>query len=53
MTRQRARPISTGVAELARLAEGKIIAVGWQYHDDPGLLRQLTELPACCNLPAD
>ena len=33
-------------AELALLADGKIVAAGWQYHDELALLRQMGALPA-------
>ncbi len=39
------RFITSSGAELAILDDGKIIAAGWQYHDQLGLLRQFGVLP--------
>jgi predicted ester cyclase len=39
------RRISGSGAELALLSEGKIVAAGWQYHDQLDLLRQFGVWP--------
>jgi steroid delta-isomerase-like uncharacterized protein len=39
------RRVSGSGAELAVLADGKIVAAGWQYHDEMELLRQMGALP--------
>jgi steroid delta-isomerase-like uncharacterized protein len=39
------RLVTSSGAELAILAENKIIAAGWEFHDQLGLLRQFGVLP--------
>jgi len=38
------RRVTNGGAELAILAAGQIVAAGWQFHDEIGMLRQLGAL---------
>ena len=38
------RRVTNAGAELAILSEGKIVAAGWQLHDEMGMLRQLGAL---------
>jgi steroid delta-isomerase-like uncharacterized protein len=40
------RVVTVSGVELAVLAGGQIVAAGWQFHDELGLLRQLGALPA-------
>jgi predicted ester cyclase len=39
------RRVTNSGAELAILADGQIVAAGWQFHDEIGMLRQLGRLP--------
>jgi steroid delta-isomerase-like uncharacterized protein len=40
------RVLNGSGVEMAVLKEGKIVAAGWQYHDELSLLRQMGALPA-------